>query len=511
MADTIIIEGGYVLPRPRAADLLQDAAIAIADGVIVAVGDTSELRQRWPEAQIIAMPDCLVMPGLVNAHQHGRGLSQIQLGYPDDFLEPWIAGRRARGVLDGHVVTKLAAARMIANGVTTTIHANYSYGTGDYERELRGQIAAYEEVGIRATLCVGAMDQGGTVYPPHEACFVAGLPDDLKRWVSESPSAAYAGDGPATVELMRRLRQDFSNHSRIRLCYGPAGPQWVSDELWRCIARDARDNDLGLHLHALESPAQTAAARELYPDGVFAHLDRLGAMTPRTVIAHGVWADDVDMAVLARTGATVVRNPGCNIRMRNGIAPLARYLQRGVRIAVGTDNCSMNDDEDLLAELRLASHLAREPDWNGLPPPGVDDLLAMATVNGAVAAQFGDEIGVLEPGRRADIVAFSLQRTEQPYRDPDMPVLQAFLARAQGVDVRMTMIDGRVLYRDGHYADLALRELEAEAAAAAQAARLGRDPADTGRTQRYRQHLCDHYRQQAENMANSLKQESGQN
>src|SRR5690606_25796288 len=107
-----------------------------------------------------------------------------------------------------------------------------------------------------------------------------------------------------------------------------------------------------------ESPAQRLAARELYPGGVFQHLESLGAMTQRTVVAHGVWAEERDMDVLARTGATVVRNPGCNLRMRNGIAPMALYLHKGVRLAIGTDNCSLDDDEDLLAELRLAGVLA---------------------------------------------------------------------------------------------------------------------------------------------------------
>jgi cytosine/adenosine deaminase-related metal-dependent hydrolase len=501
-AATILIEADYVLPGPRAQALMADAAVVVSGSRIAAVGAALELKRQWADARVVSLPGCLLMPGLVNAHQHGRGLSQIQLGYHDDFLECWIAGRRARGILDGHAVTRLAAARMIANGVTATVHANYSYGTGDYERELRDQIRAYEDVGIRATMCVGAMDRGGAVYPPHEACFMAGLDEELRSWLSKPASAAYAGDGAATLALMKRLRSDFADHALIRLCYGPAGPQWVSDDLWRAIARDARDNDLGLHLHALESPAQKAAALELFPDGVFKHLDRLGAMTPRTVIAHGVWVDDAEIGVLARADATVVRNPGCNLRMRNGIAPLARYLQHGVRVAVGTDNCAMADDEDLLAELRLAGNLAREPDWNGPPPPGVDDLLAMATVNGAVAAQFGDEIGVLEPGKRADIAAFSLQRCRHPYLDPDMPLLEAFLARAQGADAAMTMVEGRILYRNGRYADASLDELEAQAAAAAQAARLPSDPANPERTQRYRGHLRDHFRKLTATSAN---------
>jgi cytosine/adenosine deaminase-related metal-dependent hydrolase len=176
---------------------------------------------------------------------------------------------------------------------------------------------------------------------------------------------------------------------------------------------------------------------------------------------------------------------------------LARYLQAGVPVAVGTDNCSMQDDEDLLSELRLAGNLGREADWHGPSPPTSDDLVAMATVNGAKAAQFGDDIGLLEPGRRADLVAFSLDRTRHPYLDPDMPIVAAFLARGRGEDTQMTMVDGRVLYLNGNYTDTDIGVLEAAAANAAVAARSPSDSANTGRTEDLRKRLCDHYRGKA--------------
>ncbi len=501
MPDAIILKPEYLLPGPRAAGIIHGDAVAVVSNRIAAVAAPAELAARWPDAHTITLPDCVVMPGLVNAHQHGRGLSQIQLGFHDTFLESWIAGRRARGVLDAYAVTRLAAARMLANGVTTAVHANYSYGTGDYERELRDQCRAYDSVGLRATICVGAMDRGSVVYPPHESCFMSGLNADLKAWLSSPGALAYAGDGPATIALMERLLKDFSAHPRIRLCYGPAGPQWVSDELWRILARDAAEKKLGLHLHALESPAQRRATKELYPSGVFQHLENLGVMTERTVVAHGVWVDESDMTVLTRNAVTVVRNPGCNLRMRNGIAPLARYLERGVRMAIGTDNCSMMDDEDLLSELRLAAILAREPDWNGPSPPAVDQLLAMATTGGAAAAQYSGEIGTLEPGMRADVVAFSLKRTREPWLDPDMPLMEAFLSKAQGGDVRLTMVDGRILYQDGVYADPALSDAEELAVASARAARLPTDAANRERTPRLQEHLLEHYRVLAEEPA----------
>ncbi|MDC7785598.1 amidohydrolase family protein [Rhodoplanes sp. TEM] len=493
----VVLVPELVLPGPSADTLRSGAAVVVAGSRIAAIDTPEVLAARFPDAETIALPDCLVMPGLVNAHQHGRGLSQIQLGYHDDYLETWIAGRRGRGILDSFAITRLAAARMVMQGVTATVHANYSYGTGDYEGEVRAQLAAYDAVGLRVAMAVGAMDRGATVYPPHEACFMAGLPDALRDWLSRPGAKAYAGDAEGTIALMDRLLADYGTHPRVRLCYGPAGPQWVSDALWAALARDANDKGLGLQFHALESPAQRDAATELYPEGVFARLDALGAMGPRTVVAHGVWPSEADMAIMARTGATVVRNPGCNVRMRNGIAPVSRYLAAGVRLAVGTDNCAMQDDEDLLAELRLAGLLAREPDWNGPAPPSTDQLLAMATTNGAVAAGFSPDTGTLAPGRAADLIALSLTRTRAPWIEPDMPLMEAVIARAHGTDVRLTMIDGRIVFRDGSLVGQDLAEIEAAAVASAQGARRPKDPANRDYAARLRGHLCSHYQRVA--------------
>ena len=277
MSSVAILLPAQLLLRPSLTALQSGSGIAVQDGRIAEIAEAEVLRSRWPTAEHIELPDCLIMPGLVNAHQHGRGLSQIQLGYHDDFLENWIASRRGRGVMDPYAITRLAAARMLAQGVTCTVHANYSYGTGDYESEVRGQLKAYDEVGIRVAMCVGAMDRGHVVYPPHEACFMAGLPSDLKDWLLRPGAQPYAGDATGTISLMDRLLADFGQHPRIRMCYGPAGPQWVSEHLWSALARDAESKGLGLHLHALESPAQRAAAAELFPEGVFSLSRKTGS------------------------------------------------------------------------------------------------------------------------------------------------------------------------------------------------------------------------------------------
>jgi 5-methylthioadenosine/S-adenosylhomocysteine deaminase len=171
----------------------------------------------------------------------------------------------------------------------------------------------------------------------------------------------------------------------------------------------------------------------------------------------------------------------------------AAYLQHGVRMAIGTDNSALADDEDLLQELRLAGHLAREPDWNAPPPPSVDQLLAMATVNGTIAAQFAPAVGGIAPGKKADLVAVALGRTRSPMLDPDMPLLEAFLTRARGEDVRLTMVGGRICYRDGAFPHLSLSDVEEQAVRAAGAARRPKDPADRDRTAELRSHLVAHY------------------
>jgi len=495
MASTVILVPELTISTLNPAVALANVGVAVTGNRISATGNPGTLKSRFGEAELIELPNCLLSPGFVNAHQHGRGLSQIQLGYHDDFLELWIHNRRARGPLDPYPVTKLAAVNMVANGVTATIHANYSYGSGDYEGELRAALRAYDEVGIRVTMCVGAMDRGSVVYPPHEACFMRDLPLELRDWVTAPRPLAYAGDGSATVGLMSRLLSDFAGHPRIRLCYGPAGPQWVSDALLSHLVRDAERRDLGLHLHALESPAQAAAAAEIFPGGAFAHLEAMGALTPRTVLAHGVWVAKADIEILARNRAIIVRNAGCNLRLRNGIAPVAAYLQHGVRVAVGTDNAALADDEDLLKELRLVQQLAKVPDWNApASSPTTEDLLAMAITNGVAAAQLDGSIGVIEVGAKADLIAISLDAVRSPYLDEDMRILEALFARAQGTDVRMTMVDGRILYRNGVHLTVDCNEIHAKAAEAAKLARVSSDRDARVRTPQFASAIKDHYR-----------------
>ena len=509
MAETSILLPQAVLTDGDAEAPLSDVAIRIDGDRIAEIGPAGDIVAAHPKAEAVDLAGCVVMPGLVNAHQHGRGLSAMQQGDEDDYLELIIAARTARWsqasapIAARHgrrspvpaPIVALACAEMLRNGVTCTIQANVFFGGEDYESELRSMLQAYDESGIRACVCVGAQDQGWIVYPQQdEPGFLAGLPDDIRHDLSRTRRTAYAGDAASTIALMDRLLADYRAHPRIRLLYGPAGPQWLSDESFTAMAKAAQRQGVGFHLHCLETRAQQAALKRIYPEGVMAHLDGLGVLGPQTSLAHCVFltADDIELA--ARRDVTLVRNPGSNLRLHNGAAPLAEFLAHGARVAMGTDNRALEEGEDLLKEARLAQALARSAEWDGPPAPDARRLFSMVTVNGAHAAGFGAEVGVVEAGRKADLIALSLDRIHGTYLDADVSLIDAVMGRAEGRDVRLTMVEGRIVYRDGVLRSMDEGELRARVHAAAQASHHQVAPKQRRNLQTLREHIAAHYR-----------------
>ena len=294
-------------------------AVLVEDEHIVAIGPADTLSRY---AERIDLPGHVLMPGFVNAHQHGRGISNIQLGYADDILERWLLEKRRRRPMDPYANTLLAAASMVASGVTSTIQANSPYGSGDYGSEIRGTIHAYDDAGMRAMVGVAAIDRAEFVYP-HEAEteLRAHLPADLAAVISQPRAPTSAGDTDATVALMAALRSELHGHPRLSLAYSPAGPQWVSDGMLSSLADDARKHGLPFHMHCLESRSQMIALQELYPEGVMRRLDSLGVLGPLTSLAHAVWLSRDDAALAAERGVVLVSNPASNLRLRAGTAP----------------------------------------------------------------------------------------------------------------------------------------------------------------------------------------------
>ena len=175
-----------------------------------------------------------------------------------------------------------------------------------------------------------------------------------------------------------------------------------------------------------------------------------------------MWTTEEDIEIMAATGTNVCHNPSSNLRLQSGIAPLGALMQAGIKIALGSDEAGLNDDKDLFQEMRLALKLHRAPGMEHISPTAFQ-VLEMSTINGAYTSWFGDRIGTLEIGKRADLVLLDLRNIEEPFLDPEVSLVDAMVHRSRAIDVDTVMVDGDILLRDRkltkvdkeeHYKDL---------------------------------------------------------
>jgi len=206
----------------------------------------------------------------------------------------------------------------------------------------------------------------------------------------------------------------------------------------------------GLHIHLQETVYQKMYGLRHFGKTPLAHLHDLGFLGPEVSCAHGVWLTEGDLELLADTATCVCHNPSSNLRLKSGVAPLNTMLDKGVVVALGIDEAGINDDNDILQEMRLAQKLHRVPGLASRSPSS-HQMLHMATVNGAQATFFADQIGTLEVGKRADLLLVNLESITEPYLDPDIDIVDALLYRGRGLDVDTVLVDGEVLLRNRQF------------------------------------------------------------
>jgi len=419
---------------------IPDGGLIIEGAVITEVGSAAELRRHSPEREI-GGHDRFVMPGLASAHQHGGGASSMQLGCQDQPFERWMIKMFGVPPLDTYLDTLYHAARLIENGITTTLHSHYTRDPSRYDDEIDDHLRAWADSGMRVGFAPCFLNNNQFVYETN-AGFLASLPAELAaratRLLNLGPDIA------SYLDLVKDLRKRFDGSDRARILLGPVAPQWCTTSALETMAAGGEPAG-GVHAHLLESPAQRHYLDAWLGGSVVNWLDRLGFLGPAASFAHGVWLRPAEMAVLADRGATVVHNPGSNLRVRNGIAPVLAMREAGIPIALGTDEMTLSDNDDLLAEARLAGVLT------GLRGPSLApaELLHMATARGAAAAGFGDVTGQLAAGMRADLVLVDAERITEPAVSADLPAVDLVIGRGLGTDVRTVLIDGKVVFDKG--------------------------------------------------------------
>ena len=432
-------------------------ALYVRAGMIADAGPYTDLRARYPDAPVIGDGSHVVAPGFVNAHSHGRGVSTLRQGFPDEPLELRSIGLRGSLLADPYWDVRYACGRQALHGITTTVHAD-SYYAGPvegYEMRLRRVLAAYRDSGLRFRVALGIKDQNTFTYVDDDA-FLAGLPRPAQEEAGAWPRPSLSVDD--YLALYGRLAAEYGTEV---LQFGPTNPVWCSDDLLAALDDQATRRGVRLHIHLLETIYQRAYAVRQYGQTAVARLEALGLLHPGVTFVHCVWATAEDLALLADAGADIAHNPSSNLRLRSGVAPVPAMVRRGISIGLGIDSLAMNDDDDILEEARLAHLLHSRPGLScDAIPPGL--VLAWATTGGARIA--GDaNVGTLHPGSHADAILFSGEEPPGDPADAGANIAAALVQRPRAFQIDTVMVGGRPVVTNGRLAGCDAEALERRA------------------------------------------------
>lgn len=409
----LLIAPQWVVPiRPRAV-ILEEHAVVVKDGRILDLLPLVEARKCYAPEQNVILPGHVLMPGLINLHTHAA--MSLMRGLADDLpLMRWLKERIWPAessymsevfVRDG---TLLACAEMLRGG-TTCFSDMYFYPSA--------AAAAAEQTGIRACLGLVVLD-----FP-----------------------TAYAADADDYLHKGLTLRDALRDSERITTCLAPHAPYTVSDRTFEKILTYAEQLNLNIHTHLHETLDEVAQSEAQYGVRPLQRMSALGLLSPGLIAAHGVHLTDSEIELLAERGCHIAHCPTSNLKLASGIAPVAVLLGKGINVGLGTDGAASNNRLDLFGEMRLAALLAKcsGGDAEALP---AWQALEMATINGARALGMDTEIGSIETGKFADMVALDMT---QPETQPCYDVISHLVYAAGREQVSHVWVGGEMLLESG--------------------------------------------------------------
>lgn len=424
----LLVAGDYVVTMNATLGVIRDGAVAVRDGEIVAVGDRASLQRRFAAETSLDGAGRVVLPGLINGHTHAAMV--LFRGLADDlplmtWLQEHIFPMEARFV-DREFVrigVRLACWEMIRGGTTTFVDM-YFYP------EVAASVV--EECGLRAVLGAPMIDFPSPGFEGWDDSFAAGV--------------AFA-------------RSRAGRDGRITAALAPHAPYTVAPEHLRQALAAARQIGVPVKIHLSEDRAELATIRERHGTTPVHHLHDLGLLDHPLIGAHVVWPQDDEIPRLARPLVGVIHNPTSNLKTGAGISPVPEMLAAGVRVGLGTDGAASNNDLNMWDEIRLAALLHKGVRGDPTVVPA-GTALRMATLGGAEAIHLAQRIGSLEAGKRADLIQVSLA---SPRLAPLYDVISHLVYAVTAQDVVTSVVDGRVLMRDGRVLTLDGERVRAEA------------------------------------------------
>lgn len=446
-ADATCLLVGQMLARPGHGPMTGPAAIRLAGGKIVAIDLLEEIPAS--AARLVALP------APANAHDHGRGLRTLSFGAADDTLEVWLPALSREPMVDPYLRAVVAFARMAEGGICA---ANHCHNTQDPARllaEAEGVSRAAREVGIRIAFAVPFVGRNPVVYGDLRALLDMLEPADGAALSARLGKGRSLAEGMALTEAIAALEHDY-----FRVQYGPVGPQWVDDETLAALAAASVRTGRRIHMHLFETRHQREWADRAYPSGLIAHLDAIGFLSPRLTLAHAVWLDRDESALLARRGVSLSVNTSSNLRLRSGSAPVDSFCDVGLNFGLGLDGMSFDDDEDMLREIRLFWHLQRGVcDADVLTPARLFDAV---NIDGRETIVGRDGGGRLEIGAPADLILLDLAEMAADVVEDDIDPLALLLTRMTKRHLRLVVVGGKIVVRDGRCVTVDRPKLERE-------------------------------------------------
>lgn len=399
-------------------------AIAIEDKVIVDIGRTHELRRKYGRGyEKIDAKDKIVTPGLINTHQHAA--MSLLRGYADDlplqeWLEKWIWPiEKHMTAHDVYIGALLTAIESIMGG-TTTVNTMYHYTPEENEAK------AFADAGLRGVI-------GHVCFSWRKNEDRKALEDLAKNWhnkadglirVSVDPHAPYSVDSEYMKEL-KVIREELNDK------YGSEKAPIIC------------------HIHAAETSDEMEKIRNAFKiqfkNGVMAYLDSLGVLDERLIAAHCVALTDKDMAIMKKRNVKVSHNPTSNLKLASGISPVPKMLKKGITVSLGTDSPCSNNTADMFEIMKTTAIIHKGINKNPTVMPA-EQVLEMATIEGAKALSWENEIGSIEAGKKADLSIISLKR---PHLCPLYSEASHLVYAAKASDVETVIINGRIVMENG--------------------------------------------------------------
>jgi len=413
-----IIDGGTVVTMSREG-IIRDGAVIIEDSRIVDVGKSAELKRKYTRYEKIDAKGKVVIPGLVNTHQHAA--MSLLRGYADDFplkewLENWIWPLEKHIIgRDIYVGALLTAVESIMGGITT-VNSMYHYMTGGNEAE------AFAEAGLRGVI--------------GHVCFSWRKDEDIKAlW-------ALARDWHSKANGLLRVSVD--PHAAYTV-----DPEYMKE--LRAVARELNEkygspnHPIMWHTHIAETEDEPEKIRKAFhvsfEGSAVEYFDSLGVLGDDVIAAHCVWLSSKDIAILKERGVKVSHNTISNLKMGSGISPVPSLVKAGVTVALGTDSSSSNNNSDMFEVMKVSAllHKGVHRDPTLLP---AEQVLKMATIEGAKALFWDQQIGSIEIGKRADLAIIDFKK---PHFCPLFNEVSHLVYSARAADVDTVLIDGRVV------------------------------------------------------------------